>query len=202
MNGAPISHRGQQNGGFSLIELVVAVALLTVVMVPIMMTILNSNKQTGDLVNRTDTRVEARSAIDQFLGEVRQAQMDTATSPTTMPVTAISANSITFLSPNQTTPVRMRRVTYTIAGSELRRQATLSTNTGAGPWAFGSAGPTVVVARNLVSGSKFVGRTRDGVITTQAGAVRRADITLAVSATGRPTDVQTYTQTATIRTAR
>jgi hypothetical protein len=108
---------------------------------------------------------------------------------------------LSFYSPDKSVPHKLRKITYLIVGSQLKRSVTKSTNSGSPPWTFGPTTPATEFAFALKPGSTFVAYDAAGAVTTSAADVRKIDVTLVVNDLSRPGAAQTFRQSAEIRTA-
>ncbi len=181
----------------TLVELSITVAIFMVVLVPILMTLLSSQRTTEDLRAGTAVRAQARLVVNELAKGIRQAQSPAAGEA---PFAEATANAMTFYSPDMSTPVRMTRLRYRIVGDELRRQAVKSSNTGSGPWTWPAAGGEAVVLDHLSSGSRFVYRDSSGSITTTPDQVTQVELTLVTDTAKGPGGLQTFNQRVEIRT--
>lgn len=194
-------NRRRRQDGFTLVELLVTVSLLMVVLVPTLLTLLRAQTGTNDLRKLTEARALTRAAMDQMTRDLRQAQRG---GPTLPPVLAISGDGLTFLSPDKSTPMRLRKITYAITTTgTLTRSQVSSTNSGSAPWTFPATTPVAAVVTTGVkaASSSFVGRAGDGAVTTDPEAVVRVDLTLVVNGLTRDSAAQTYVQSIDIRSA-
>jgi type II secretory pathway pseudopilin PulG len=188
----------QHQDGLTLVEMMVSVAILMLVLVPTLMSLRSSERSTNDLRTATEVRAQVRFAMDTLVRDFRQAQ--TADS-SLAPVVSVSGTTLTFYSPDRSTPFRLRKITYTINGALLTRSVTVSTNSGAPPWTFGTTTPASEFAFSLKPGSLFVAKNAAGAVTTTPADVRRLDVTLIVNGLPREGAAQTFTQSVETRTA-
>ena len=77
-------------------------------------------------------QTEGRAALDQMVGELRNASYGDITPP----ITTYLSNEMKFYSPDRQQPYHMREIRYIVAGNALKREEKISTNTGGPPWTF------------------------------------------------------------------
>ncbi|MCU1485486.1 MAG: hypothetical protein JWN67_2232 [Actinomycetia bacterium] len=177
--------------GFSLTEVAVAAALLMVVLLPLLRFFDSAISGATELQASTQLHADGRSVVDRLARELRQAYTG---DPNLPPVTvAADQLSITFYSPDTSTPFRLRRVAYRIqpvqGQFQLQRSTTSSGQTSCPetlaactpygpPWTFGTSGPWVGIM-DVRTGPAFTAHL-------VGGAVRTVDIRLSgVNSRGR-----------------
>jgi type II secretory pathway component PulJ len=181
--------------GFSLMEALVATAAGGVVLAALVTMLTMTARWGADVQEASVDQIEARSALDEFAHELRQAY----TGDGTPPIVALDSTQVVFYSPDRGTPFRLRRVSYRIAGTRLERAIALSTNTGAPPWTFGPAGSWAPRVEQLQAGSTIDAVDAAGAPTTNPAAARTVTVTLVVKAgTGQGTTSR-YQASATVR---
>lgn len=183
--------------GFTVIELAVASAILLVILGAALGEFASSQRHAQDLRSQNELQAEVRETIDRLVPDLRQAYTG---DPALPPVASIAPDAITFYSPDRGRPFRLRRIVFRLSGSTLERSATASTNTDGPPWAFGTPGPFVPVARNVQPGTLFTGIDSAGATTSIPAAIRRVGIELTVDVNpARAPLRQTYRTTVEIR---
>jgi prepilin-type N-terminal cleavage/methylation domain-containing protein len=195
---------GREDSGFSIIEMVVTIMVLSIVMTVIFGTVLNLLNASNTFKERTQQQADTRFTIDTLVRDLRQAYYGQAGTPSVSP--ASTARSITFYSPDRGVPYfRLRLITYTLlAGSTtLTRQVTTSTNDSlavvgtATPWAFpGSLGPIVPVLRGVTNTSVFTYKNQADATPTALDPLQAVQIDLVVvqSPATSPTPQTYHTQ--------
>lgn len=183
-----MSRRQQDHSGFSVIELVVVISLLTLVLGMAGNFIVSAiNAQTVSLTRDQLSR-QTRFSLDELLHDLREANSG---DPTIDPVVSFSATALTFYSPDRQTPYHMQKISYQLSGTNLQRSITTSTNT-AVPWTFPTTAAWTTVIPNVQS-MAFSYKDASGATTSFSSKVQRVDITITID--NDPTRspwVQTY----------
>jgi Tfp pilus assembly protein PilW len=137
--------------GMSLIEMVIAVAMLMVVMVGVYRALRTANTSATALSEMSQQEADSRRAVDIMVTDLRMAW----TGSTALSridgggATAFNACTVTFYAPTREATAKLRRIQYTVSGSDLMRSETISTNTAA-PWTWpASWNPAVRVLGGL-----------------------------------------------------
>lgn len=105
-------------------------AILGVIFAAMSLVLSSSIKQSSQIQEQSTLQAEARATVDALARELRQAY----TGDTTHPVETATSTTLQFLSPDKSTPMRIRRIAYRLAGGEISRALTTSTGTGGPPW--------------------------------------------------------------------
>jgi prepilin-type N-terminal cleavage/methylation domain-containing protein len=164
--------------GFTLVELLVAMAILGIMIAAAMPLLSTAVRRSSDVDQRVQIQAEVRTAVEQLERDLRQAYSGTATAP----VEAVSAGSITFLSPDRNSPFHLRRVSYRVTGGLLERASAVSTDTDGAPWIIPPLGPYAPVVRSIVDPAVFTFQDENGVATTNPALVRSVGVRFVVSA--------------------
>jgi prepilin-type N-terminal cleavage/methylation domain-containing protein len=125
--------------GFTIVEMTIAMALLSIVMTLAFAQLAAGVTQTAQVDRSSTANNDARLVVDQIVSELRQAATD---DPLLPPVEAIGATTVTFYSPDRAQPKRLRKIVYRLTNGTLERSEKLSTNSGAAPWTFPTTTPT------------------------------------------------------------
>jgi type II secretory pathway component PulJ len=166
----------RDDAGISLVEVAVVVALLGLVMGFVFNTLWGGMRHAAEIDERSQTQAEARLAVDTLVRDLRQSWVGVQL---TAPIETMTANTITFLSPDRQTPFHLRRITYRLNGTTLERRVQVSTNTGSPPWTWGAAaGPFVPVLQGVRNTAVFTYRNQAGAVTTTPIQVRTVEIAL------------------------
>ena len=180
--------------GLTLLELMLAMVLMGV-LVMAMTGLLTTVTHWGDKVQEDATlQAEARAALDHFAHDLRQAY----TGDGTPAIETMSATQLTFLSPDRSTPFRLRRISYRLNGGALERADALSTNAGAPPWTFPALSPYTAQVGSIVNSTVFTYQTATGTTATTPAAVVRVTVTLVLSS-GRQNATNQFQISTTLR---
>jgi prepilin-type N-terminal cleavage/methylation domain-containing protein len=181
--------------GFTLVELLVVLAVTGVLVGAFMGAFASALRQGGEIEQRSVLQTEARAAIDGLAAELRQAY----TGDGTPLVELATPTALTFDSPDRQSPMHLRRLSYRLVGGELQRSLTTSTNTGSGPWTFpAQAGPWARRVGAIANAAVFAYADSTGAATTDATKVKSVTITLTLAVAGHQL---TYTTAVTLRSA-
>ncbi len=164
MNCSAIRRTGHE-GGFTLVELAVAMPIMLIVMGGLVLMLTTITHWSSQTQEETILQTEARSAMNRLEAEIRGAFIGDGTAE----ITNATATSITFTTPDESAtsigniPVanteaafHLLTVSYRLTGGMLQRQFKTSTNTypAAPPWTWsGSMSPwaTVVGQSNSIT---------------------------------------------------
>ncbi len=86
--------------------------------------------QSSQIQEQSTLQTEVRGALDTMASELRQAY----TGDTTYPIETATATTLQFLSPDRAAPFHDRRIAYRLAGGQIDRAETTSTDTDGPPW--------------------------------------------------------------------
>ena len=177
-----LSPRGDR--GFSLVEVMVATSLLGVVLMLVYGTLNGGVRQAADAEARVRLQTDVRAATDGFVRDLRQAYTG---DPSTSRIATMTANQITFYSPDKATPFHLRKISYRLNGTRWERSATLSTDTDGYPWVFGTTGAYVLALDGVRTTTLFTYHDADGIVTSTAGEVAIVDLAISIDVdTSRP----------------
>lgn len=160
---AGIRHRPsprREDAGTSLVEMVVTIAVLSIVMSMIFGIVINVVNSSNQFRDRTQEQADSRLAIDTLVRDLRQAYSGNATLPSVEPTS--SATKIVFYSPDRAEDFHLRKITYELTGGTLTRTVSLSNErvsqvVGTG-WSFPAATP-VAVLPGVLNTTLFTYRT-------------------------------------------
>jgi prepilin-type N-terminal cleavage/methylation domain-containing protein len=186
----------RDEGGFTLTELLATMAILGIVIAAFVTILTTAVTQSAQEQESGTLQTEARSAVEQFARDLRQAYSGVDGS---WPIESISSTSIRFLTPQRLTPFRLQRVEWQLNGTDLQRRFVMTSDTDGAPWVW----PTAITsatwdtrARSVknTSVAVFKGFEDDGTtVTTVPDDVRIVQITLEVSTIGQPNRKSTFT---------
>lgn len=114
------------DSGVSIVELVVTIAVLSIVMTLIFGIVINETNASDAFKERTQEQADTRLVVDTFVRDLRQAYPGGTGN---VPVEVASASEITFYSPDRDADFRLRKITYKLVSGALTRSVTVSTNT-------------------------------------------------------------------------
>jgi prepilin-type N-terminal cleavage/methylation domain-containing protein len=168
--------RSQQ--GFTIIEMLVTMAIMGIVMGAFSQTLLTSSKTSSRVEEQATLQNEVRFAVDRLTMDFRQATNTNDTSP----VESLSSSGVTFLSPDRLTPFHLRRITYRLVSGELQRGVVTSTDTDGWPWVWPATPATFYPQVGSVTGTNlFTFYDANGAVTTDPALVRSARISVTVA---------------------
>jgi prepilin-type N-terminal cleavage/methylation domain-containing protein len=184
-------------GGFTLVETLVTMAIMGIVMTVFGQVLVTSTKTSNRVEEQATLQNEVRYVVDQLTMDLRQATNAGGTSP----VVALSSTSLTFDSPDRLTPFHLRRISYRLVNGQIERSSLVSTDTDGWPWVWPATPATFFPLINSVtSPSIFTFYDADGNATTDPTAVRSARIDLTVSPRQSQGGSASFSARVTIRT--
>jgi prepilin-type N-terminal cleavage/methylation domain-containing protein len=189
--------------GFTLVEMIAAMAILTIVIAAFAQLLAFTIKRSGRTEEQSTVQTQARAGLDAFASDLRQAMCNNTTSP----VTTASASQLAFYTPDRATPFHLRQDSYQVSGGSFQREFVTSTNTGGPPWtmpSLTSASWITVFGGVTAAGAAPYFKYYDdtNTVTTDPTQVARVDIAMTVTPTGSTggDGATTYTQTINLRT--
>jgi prepilin-type N-terminal cleavage/methylation domain-containing protein len=187
----------RREDGMTLTELLVALPLLAVLLMALTLT-LTTTTHWGDQVQEDAVmQTEARSVIDGIAKDLRQAY----TGNTPAPIESLSPTTITFDSPDRSTPFHLRRISYRLVNGQLDRQSATSTNTVA-PWSFpGTPSPWTKQLGSVLNSAAFTYFDAAGSATTDPTAVHTVKLSFTLSTGSSQGRRFTYESTVNLRQA-
>jgi hypothetical protein len=131
--------------------MVVAMAMLMVVFAGLYRALKTANMSATSLSEMSQQEADSRRAVDVLVTDLRMAWSGDATKSR---VEAFDTCSLTFYAPSRDATPKLRRIQYTVSGTDLMRSETFSTNTAApytwpGPPATPTWSPAVKVLGGL-----------------------------------------------------
>jgi prepilin-type N-terminal cleavage/methylation domain-containing protein len=169
------SHVTDSERGMTVVELAVAVALLGIVLSAAMGFFSSALLRGSEVSEASVLQAETRQTLDQLVRELRQS---TSGREGVASIESMSASSITFLTPDASSPVRMRRVSYRVNQNALERTVILSTDSDGYPWTFSTLPAYDPVLGSVRNTNVFVYKNDVGTVTSTPGDVHTVEITL------------------------
>jgi prepilin-type N-terminal cleavage/methylation domain-containing protein len=187
-----VLRRLRDERGFTLTEMLASMAVLGILFA-VFATVMSTTITHGTQEQETAAlQQEARSAMERFAQELRQAYTGT----TTWPILAIGTNTIRFQSPDRLQPFHLREIEWRLSGGNLQRRSITSTDTDGSPWAWPGGGIAaaswITQARSIRNASIFQFLDANNNSTGTLANVRKVTITLDVATVGQATRVFTY----------
>ena len=186
----------RSESGFTLIELVVAMAILVTVVSSIATVLTSLVTSSTKTMNESTLQTEARAAVDTLVADARTAYTGDAA---LKPVAAASGTQFTFYAPDRQQQFHLREIAYQVSGGNLQRAAAMSTDNNGAPWTglpfTGTWSWTTVVG----SVAANPGNTPVFTYATDSkGNVVQVNVTLTVDPPGQAA-ARTFTGSATLR---
>ena len=189
--------RLRMQGGFTLIETLVTMAVLGIVMGAFGQMLLTSTKTSNRVEEQAALQNEVRVAVDRLTTDLRQATNTNGTSA----VESLGPTDLTFVSPDRMTPFHLRRITYRLVNGELERSVATSTDTDGWPWVWPvTPAPFYPEVGSVTSTSLFTAVDGNGLTTTDPATVRSVRVALTVSPVQQQGGSASYSALVTIRT--
>ena len=188
-----VAARGES--GFTVIELVIAMALIGVIFAIYSVTMSTTIRTSNEVQEDAALQGEVRATVDALAKDLRQAYTGTGNPALEL----MSGTQIRFLSPDRATPFHLRRIQYRLVGGTLERAHAASTNTGTPPWTFPALSPNVRQFGSVVGPTVFTYRDADGNTTTTASEVAGVTISVTVALPQSPTRQFTYATSVALR---
>jgi prepilin-type N-terminal cleavage/methylation domain-containing protein len=189
--------RQANESGFTVPELLVGMVILAIVLMGFGQVLMNTSKTSNRVEEQAMLQNDVRSALDRLTSDLREATNTHQTSP----VGAATATTLTFDSPDRSTPFHLRRISYRLSGGRLERSLITSTSTGGWPWTFPvTPGAWIPQVTSIKNGAVFTYYDQNGTVTTDPNAVHSVRVTLSVQPKQTQAASTTYTDLVTIRT--
>jgi prepilin-type N-terminal cleavage/methylation domain-containing protein len=183
--------------GFTVPEMLVTMVLMAIVMGAFGQMLITSSKTSNRVEEQAALQADVRAAIERLTSDFREATTVGAGGA----VESISGTSFTFDSPDRATPFRLRRISYRLAGGELDRSTTTSTNAGSAPWTWpATAGAWIPQLSSVTNAAPFTFYDSGGTSTTNPALVASMRITLTVAPKQNQGGSSTYAALIAIRT--
>ncbi|MBX5474943.1 MAG: hypothetical protein IRZ20_08020 [Thermoleophilia bacterium] len=223
MTARPTPRFLREERGLTLVELLVAMPMLTVLLGGLVLALTTLDRWNAQTRERTAQQTAVRAAIDSFVSEVRAAYPVDPGDGLAQPIVTATASALTFYTPDRTptsadgtSSFHLREVAYQFTPTQLRRQSVTSSNayqvlTGTTTWSFpGGVFPSPTAWVTVlgppdgapVSGSfSYFDASGSELATpvTNVAAIASIRITISASSGGSQPSTTTFQDTATIR---
>lgn len=194
------SPRAGDDRGLTLIEVVIAVALLLFITTAVYKTFDRTSKQVMNLQGMVEKQASARNALAGIQGELRNAYSG---NETVSHVSTMTATKITFYSADRETPLHLRQITYELKSGSLVRSMRTTTNTytkSPMTWTWGAWSAERSVLTGVTNTALFTYKDASGVVTTDPKDVRLVEVVVTVKDPKAPTTQQPETYSTSVRT--
>ena len=114
----------------TLSEMLVVLAIMGIILAALAGVLSMSITQSSQIQEQSILQTEVRDAVDTMARELRQAY----TGDSTYPIETATSTTLQFLSPDKAVPFHNRRIAYRLAGGQIDRAMTTSTDTDGAPW--------------------------------------------------------------------
>jgi prepilin-type N-terminal cleavage/methylation domain-containing protein len=189
--------RLRSQSGFTVVELLVTMAVMGIVMGAFGQMLLTSSKTSQRVEEQATLQNEVRVAMGRLSTDLRQATNANGTSP----VESLSSTTVTFLSPDRLTPFHLRRISYRLVNGRLERSVVTSTDADGWPWIWpATPGTYFPEIGSVTSTSPFTFYDANSGLTTDPTAVRSVRIAVTVAPRQTQGGSAQYSTLVTIRT--
>lgn len=198
--------RLRQEAGLTLSEMLVVLAIMGIILAALVGVLSMSITQSSQIQEQSLLQTEVRATVDTLARELRQAY----TGDANYPIETATATTLQFMSPDKAAPFHNRRIAYRLAGGQIDRAMTTSTDTDGPSWA-GLAWSTFVSIPagtwskqigSVVNSAVFAYYNKTGTLLTGAitpSSVYRVEITVTVATQAASTRQYTYSTSASLR---
>jgi prepilin-type N-terminal cleavage/methylation domain-containing protein len=193
-------------GGFTLVEMAITLVMVGILVAAFSSLFSGMLHSTSEVQDESVLQTEVRGAVDRMVTELTQAFVGDGSAP----LLAMGAQSITFLTPDNQTPMHLRKVSYRLVGSTFQGAWVKSTSSGDPPWTVGvtplqtaalPAWSTMVssVLNDSVNHPVFRYLDSNGNVTASAVSVSQVAVSLTVVPRNGQGRRFTYSASATLR---
>jgi Tfp pilus assembly protein PilW len=183
--------------GFTSVEMLATMAVMTIVLAVFGQLLVTSSRTSDRVEEQATLQNDVRAAVDRLTTDFRQATNANGTSP----VESLSSTTLTFDSPDRTSPFRLRRISYQLVNGELQRSSVTSTDNDGWPWVWPTGTPVwTTEIGSVTNAAAFTFYDSGGAVTTDATQVRSARISITVAPKQTQGGSASYTALVSIRT--
>lgn len=184
--------------GFTVMELMVSIAVLGIFFAAFSTVVSSAIRHGSEVQEQAVLQTEVRAAVDTLVADLRQATI--AGDTTLARISTATGTQVTFLSPDRSQPMRLRRISYRVSSGQLQRALATSTNTAA-PWTIPALGAwSRRTSSVLTTGTPvFTYFDSTGAATTVAANVRTIRIRIVLATATAPTRQLVYDTRVTLR---
>ena len=166
---ARIARPARQEHGFTLIEMMIALAIFVAVMTLVFGQLTNGIQQTANVDRASNSNSTARLVVESLKTELRQSSTSDSDLET---ITLMTATTLDFYTPDRQSPMHLLRIAYRLRGTVLERSSVASINRGAPPWVFPATGTQwIPIVTGLTNTDLFTYQASDGSAATTSGEV-------------------------------
>jgi len=182
--------------GFTLVEMLVTITFIGVLFAAFALVVGSGLRHSKQVEEESTLQTEVRGAIDRLSQDLRQAYTG---EDGVVAIESISPTQITFLSPDRSTPVRLRRISYRLSSGTLERALAVSTDNDGPPWSIPALSGWATEAGSIVNSSLFTYFDAAGAVTADPAEVRTISVTVVVATLAQPARQSTYETSVTLR---
>ena len=172
----------------TLSEMLVVLAIMGIILAALAGVLSMSITQSSQIQEQSVLQTEVRNVVDTMARELRQAY----SGDSNYPIETSTSTTLQFLSPDKAVPFHNRRIAYRLAGGQIDRAMTTSTDTDGAPWSglawttFGSipSGSWSKQISSVVNSAVFSYYNKSGTLltgTVTPSSVYRVQITVTVA---------------------
>jgi prepilin-type N-terminal cleavage/methylation domain-containing protein len=184
-------------GGYTVTELIICMAILGVVLTGFSSVLMNTSKTSNRVTEQALLQNEVRVAVDRLTTDLRSATNANGTTP----IESLSSTTLQFLAPDTGTPFHLRRIAYRLVSGRLERSMTFSTDTDGWPWVWpGTAAPYIEQLNSITNAAVFTYYDDSGTPTTDPAVVRSVRVTVTVAPKQTQGGAAVYSALVSIRT--
>lgn len=190
------SRRAGREKGFTLVELVIGMALISILFGLFSVVVSSALRHGGEVEEQTVLQRQVRGTVERLAEDLRQAYSG---ADGISPIESASATQIQFLSPDRQQPFHLRRLAYRASGTSFQSALATSTDTDGEPWDVPTLGEWNTQFGSMVSTNVFSYLDANGAATVTAAQVKTVVIQVTVATKTSPNRQYTYKTSVTLR---